>query len=284
MSCLPGAGTFYAFADVSQGDGGARLPRRRRVRRAAAQRGRRRGGAGLGLRCARATCASPSPAACRRSRRRSSASRACSRPVARWPRAPEGAPEGDGLGGSSRTCWSSSTSPSPRSSSSAASSPGNGAGPSSLICRRSAWGFWVEMSGQICPLTPLEIHLRHLAGEAGYQGGFLDHYLVPLLYPPGLTGRTSGCSRRCCSRSISWLTAPCSALTGAGAAGSLTKSRPSPQNSRPFAFCSHGSPVAQSVERRTVNPLVVGSSPTRGAIYESGRSDYARNVPEMTPP
>ena len=50
-----------------------------------------------------------------------------------------------------------------------------------------AWGFWVETSGQICPLTPLEIHLRHLAGEAGYQGGFLEHYVVALLYPPGLT-------------------------------------------------------------------------------------------------
>ncbi|MGH8270412.1 MAG: DUF2784 domain-containing protein [Steroidobacteraceae bacterium] len=50
-----------------------------------------------------------------------------------------------------------------------------------------AWGFWVETSGQICPLTPLENHLRRLAGEAGYQGGFLDHYVVPLLYPPGLT-------------------------------------------------------------------------------------------------
>ncbi|MGA7540836.1 MAG: DUF2784 domain-containing protein [Steroidobacteraceae bacterium] len=50
-----------------------------------------------------------------------------------------------------------------------------------------AWGFWVETSGQICPLTPLENQLRHLAGEAGYQGGFLDHYVVSLLYPPGLT-------------------------------------------------------------------------------------------------
>ena len=50
-----------------------------------------------------------------------------------------------------------------------------------------AWGFWVETSGQICPLTPLENHLRHLAGQAGYQGGFLEHYLVPTLYPPGLT-------------------------------------------------------------------------------------------------
>jgi hypothetical protein len=50
-----------------------------------------------------------------------------------------------------------------------------------------AWGFWVEISGQICPLTPLEVHLRRLAGEVGYPGGFLEHYLVPLLYPPGLT-------------------------------------------------------------------------------------------------
>lgn len=50
-----------------------------------------------------------------------------------------------------------------------------------------AWGLWVETSGEICPLTPLENHLRHLAGEAGYAGGFLEHYVVPLLYPPGLT-------------------------------------------------------------------------------------------------
>jgi hypothetical protein len=50
-----------------------------------------------------------------------------------------------------------------------------------------AWGCWVEVSGTICPLTPLENHLRHLGGEAGYHGGFLAHYLVAVLYPPGLT-------------------------------------------------------------------------------------------------
>lgn len=50
-----------------------------------------------------------------------------------------------------------------------------------------AWGFWVETSGQICPLTPLEIHLRRLAGEAGYRGGFLNHYVLSVLYPPWLT-------------------------------------------------------------------------------------------------
>ncbi len=49
------------------------------------------------------------------------------------------------------------------------------------------WGAWVELSSQICPLTPLENHLRILAGEAGYSGGFLQHYLVPVLYPLGLT-------------------------------------------------------------------------------------------------
>lgn len=50
-----------------------------------------------------------------------------------------------------------------------------------------AWGCWVEVSHSVCPLTPLENHLRHLGGEAGYSGGFLAHYLVRVLYPPGLT-------------------------------------------------------------------------------------------------
>lgn len=50
-----------------------------------------------------------------------------------------------------------------------------------------AWGAWVEFSGSICPLTPLENRLRRAGGEAGYAGGFIEHYLVPVLYPPGLT-------------------------------------------------------------------------------------------------
>ena len=50
-----------------------------------------------------------------------------------------------------------------------------------------AWGLWIEVSGWICPLTSLEDRLRHLAGEAGYRGGFLHHYVLPVLYPPGLT-------------------------------------------------------------------------------------------------
>ena len=52
-----------------------------------------------------------------------------------------------------------------------------------------AWGVWVEVSATLCPLTPFENHLRHLAGESGYTGGFLAHYLVAVLYPPGLTWR-----------------------------------------------------------------------------------------------
>lgn len=50
-----------------------------------------------------------------------------------------------------------------------------------------AWGAFVEFSGRICPLTPLELWLRRQGGEAGYAGGFVEHYLLPLLYPPGLT-------------------------------------------------------------------------------------------------
>jgi hypothetical protein len=50
-----------------------------------------------------------------------------------------------------------------------------------------AWAAAVELAGWICPLTPLEISLRRAAGEAGYPGGFVEHYLVPLVYPPGLT-------------------------------------------------------------------------------------------------
>ena len=48
------------------------------------------------------------------------------------------------------------------------------------------WGAWVEFSSTICPLTPLENHLRRLGGEAGYSGGFIEHYLLPVLYPAGL--------------------------------------------------------------------------------------------------
>ena len=49
------------------------------------------------------------------------------------------------------------------------------------------WGAWIEFSGGICPLTPLENRFRAAGGQAGYAGGFIDHYLVPILYPPGLT-------------------------------------------------------------------------------------------------
>ena len=50
-----------------------------------------------------------------------------------------------------------------------------------------AWAALVELAGWPCPLTPLENELRRAAGEAGYAGGFLEHYLLGLLYPPGLT-------------------------------------------------------------------------------------------------
>jgi len=52
------------------------------------------------------------------------------------------------------------------------------------------WAAVVEINGWICPLTPLEVRLRLLAGEAGYAGGFVEQYLVPIIYPPGLTPGT----------------------------------------------------------------------------------------------
>ena len=49
------------------------------------------------------------------------------------------------------------------------------------------WGTLIELRGWICPLTPLEKSLRASAGQAGYEGGFIEHYLLPVLYPAGLS-------------------------------------------------------------------------------------------------
>jgi Protein of Unknown function (DUF2784) len=50
-----------------------------------------------------------------------------------------------------------------------------------------AWGIWIEFSGAICPLTPLENWLRDRGGETGYSGGFIEHYITDFIYPSGLT-------------------------------------------------------------------------------------------------
>ncbi len=49
------------------------------------------------------------------------------------------------------------------------------------------WGALIELRGWICPLTPLEIYFREAAGDVGYRGGFIDQYVMPLVYPEGLT-------------------------------------------------------------------------------------------------
>jgi len=49
------------------------------------------------------------------------------------------------------------------------------------------WGVVIELADWICPLTPLENFLRERGGEAGYAGGFIEHYVVRLLYPENLT-------------------------------------------------------------------------------------------------
>ncbi|MFL5488266.1 MAG: DUF2784 domain-containing protein, partial [Gemmatimonadaceae bacterium] len=52
------------------------------------------------------------------------------------------------------------------------------------------WGALIEYAGWVCPLTPLENSLRIRGGEAGYAGGFVEHYLLAALYPGSLTRGT----------------------------------------------------------------------------------------------
>jgi hypothetical protein len=49
------------------------------------------------------------------------------------------------------------------------------------------WGAWIEITGRVCPLTPIEVRFRRMGGTEGYTGGFIEHYLVPIIYPSGLT-------------------------------------------------------------------------------------------------
>lgn len=50
-----------------------------------------------------------------------------------------------------------------------------------------AWGVWISAAGAVCPLTPLENRLRAAAGQQGFEGGFVEHYLLAVIYPDGLT-------------------------------------------------------------------------------------------------
>ena len=52
------------------------------------------------------------------------------------------------------------------------------------------YGAAIEFIGFVCPLTPLEVWLRRRGGEAGYEGGFIEHYITAALYPTGLTRET----------------------------------------------------------------------------------------------
>jgi len=51
------------------------------------------------------------------------------------------------------------------------------------------WGAYVALAHRACPLTPLEVSLRVHAGQVGYGGGFVEHYLIPVMYPKALTPR-----------------------------------------------------------------------------------------------
>jgi len=49
------------------------------------------------------------------------------------------------------------------------------------------WGVYVEATGRQCPLTELENHFRAMAGQGGYSESFVERYLLPIIYPSGLT-------------------------------------------------------------------------------------------------
>lgn len=51
-----------------------------------------------------------------------------------------------------------------------------------------AWGAWVVLAGEVCPLTPLENALRQAAGGGVYQDSFIEHYLIAIIYPPAVQG------------------------------------------------------------------------------------------------
>ena len=59
------------------------------------------------------------------------------------------------------------------------------------------WGAAIEFLGFICPLTPVENAWRRAAGEQGYEGGFIEHYVTAALYPPASR-------ERCSSRWARW--------------------------------------------------------------------------------
>ncbi|MEE9219886.1 MAG: DUF2784 domain-containing protein [Acidobacteriota bacterium] len=50
-----------------------------------------------------------------------------------------------------------------------------------------AWAALVEFAGWVCPLTPLEHWLRRRTGLSGASGGFIEHYLLPVIYPAGMS-------------------------------------------------------------------------------------------------
>jgi hypothetical protein len=49
------------------------------------------------------------------------------------------------------------------------------------------WGALIMFMGWICPLTPLENRFRRLAGDEGYEEGFIERYIWPVVYPEALT-------------------------------------------------------------------------------------------------
>lgn len=70
------------------------------------------------------------------------------------------------------------------------------------------WGIALELGGWVCPLTPLENHLRACSGSGAYEGDFIEHYIMPLLYPVSLTREAQillGCLAIAVNATLYWI-------------------------------------------------------------------------------
>jgi len=231
VSCLPGSGTFYAFADVSRAisalgcrddaefaelllnDAGvAVVP-----------------GSGFG---APATCACPLPAACRRWSRRWTASGASH--CARRRGLMQAHSAANDLVAARRCCRHRPLHVHHlhhfRRISHLALALDGAAAPA-----RARVGVLGGALERDLSLTPLENHLRSLGGEAGYQGGFLAHYLVALLYPAALTWRIQWFLAGLLSRSTPSPTAGCSRAADRAESGFLDSADTVAGEFAPFA-------------------------------------------------
>lgn len=99
-----------------------------------------------------------------------------------------------------------------------------------------AYGAAIEQWGWTCPLTPLENRLRALGGEPGHASGFVEHYLVPIVYPeplsPGAPYVLAVAVVAANGAAYAWALRRCRGREGAGDPGRRGTPHPRPRRGR----------------------------------------------------